>query len=46
MDDIDTAPDREHGEPARVLFLSVCTAVLAIVFLALLIGDNVSATTF
>jgi len=45
VDDIKSGPDRDHVEPKRILFLGVCTTVLAIAFIALLIGDNVSAMT-
>jgi len=44
-DDITTA-DEGPIDPARTLFLGVCTTVLAIAFILLLIGDQVSATTF
>lgn len=44
-DDITTA-DADPIDPARTLFLGVCTTVLAIAFILLLIGDQVTATTF
>lgn len=46
MDDIDTGTDRDRVDPVRVLFLSVCTMALAVVFMVLLVSDSVSATTF
>lgn len=33
-------------DPTRTLLLGVCTTVLAIAFLLLLIGDQVSAVSF
>jgi hypothetical protein len=36
----------ERSEPARVAALWVFTAVLAVAFLALLVGDQVQAASF
>jgi hypothetical protein len=36
----------ERSEPVRILALSVFTVVLAVAFLALLVGDQVHAASF
>jgi len=46
VDDIETGSDHDRDDPARVLFLSVCTMALAVVFMVMLVSDSVSATTF
>jgi hypothetical protein len=46
VDDLEDITERERIDPVRTLFLGICTTVLAIVFLLLLIGDTVTATTF
>ena len=42
----DTRDRIEHSEPLRVAALSALTAVLAFLFLVLLIGDQVHAANF
>lgn len=46
MDEIESRPERDRVDPVRVLFLSVCTMALAVVFMVMLVSDSVSATTF
>lgn len=41
-----TAEQIEHSENARVVALWAVTALLAIVFLAMLVGDQVQASSF
>lgn len=45
MDDIERRTD-DRVDPARMLLLGIYTTVLAIAFMVLLIGDNVSAMSF
>ena len=45
-DDDTTTADADPIDPARMVFLGACTTALAIAFILLLIGDQVSATTF